>query len=147
MHVKTITIGYGRTHSLPSYANVKPSLSLTADLDAGEDLHLVIATLEGQAIAHVHGRIDNELERAGYSPVFDKSPRYSLWKWHQREALVVLPAEQSIAELPGNWRRHGICQNMRYHTVTDAACKVGDREGIEVLVINKDYDDMDELWS
>ncbi len=85
MNIIQITVSYGATQSLPEYSNVKPSLTLTAALDQGEDVALVEAQLWEHARTAVHAQIDQALEANGKPAKYDPAPRYQVLRtyWNQ----------------------------------------------------------------
>lgn len=105
MRIRSITIGYGRTHSLPNYGNVKPSITLTADIDDGENWDLASKILNEIAETHVHNIIDDALEHAGESPRFYRGPLYQVVRWVECNAVIILPMHLPTEKLPGHWRR------------------------------------------
>lgn len=116
MKIVSVTVSYSRTHSLPDYCNVKPGLSVIIEPDASTlDLGTEIQALDKRITEHVHGKIDDELERAGQSPVFYEGDLYRLWHWQQRQCDVILAHGVRIRGL-GDWEPityHG----MRLETV------------------------------
>lgn len=80
MNITQITVSYGETASLPEYSNVKPLLSITATLDAGEDVALIEAQLWEHARTAVHAQIDAALEANDRPAKYDPCPRYQVLK-------------------------------------------------------------------
>lgn len=104
MHITQITVSYGETQSLPEYSNVKPSLTITATLDADDNPTLVEAELWLMAKQSIHAQIDLALEVNGRAAKYDPAPRYQVletyWdQWsHKGETkppqyVVILPNE------------------------------------------------------
>lgn len=128
MQITQVTVGAGATQSLPDYCNIKPSLTLTATVETGDDPNVVIANLAEQAIAYVHEQIDDALESTGKSPRYTTAPLYRLARWEQFKMLVILPGDVQCSSLPGNWeivqsapqRKHTI------HVLGDKSCEPGE---------------------
>jgi hypothetical protein len=78
MQIKTITVRYGRTQSLEQYSNVRPEITIGAELDAGEDPEGVKAQLLAEARAFVEEAVDEALEVDGRGAKFSREPRYRL---------------------------------------------------------------------
>jgi hypothetical protein len=85
MQITQITVSYGETQSLPEYSNVKPNITITATLDAGDTPETVEAELWYHAKAAVHAEIDAALERNGRPAKYDPAPRYQVLRtyWNQ----------------------------------------------------------------
>lgn len=108
MKLTQITVSYGETQSLPEYSNVKPSITLAATLDDGDDSAAVEAELWGLAKAAVHEQIDLALESCGKAAKYSTEPRYQVMRTaHDRyrrdddppnppPLIVVLPNEMSL---------------------------------------------------
>lgn len=77
--IKTITVSYQRTQSLQSYSNVKPGVSITAELSDDDDPRAVYATLFFEAKAFVEEAIDAALEQDGQPAKFAAGPRYRVF--------------------------------------------------------------------
>jgi hypothetical protein len=99
----TITVSYGRTQSLEQYNNVRPSITLGAELETGDDPEAVRTQLLAEARAVVEEEIDRAIEASGQAARFSTEPRYRLictvavWagKW-SREHKVEPPAHLVI---------------------------------------------------
>jgi len=103
-----ITVSYGETQSLPEYSNVKPSLTLTATLDEGDNPAAVEATLWDLARASVHAQIDTALERNDRPAKYDPVERYQVlmtyWDRYSRpkdapeppKLVVILPNTMTL---------------------------------------------------
>lgn len=59
--IKQITVEYAYTFNLGNYSNVKPTVTLTAELSEGDDPELVILDLQKQARLAVQEEIDATL--------------------------------------------------------------------------------------
>lgn len=80
MNITQITVSYGETQSLPEYSNVKPNITITAMLDAGEDIAIIEAQLWSQAKAAVREQIDLALEANNIPAKWSTEPRYQVLK-------------------------------------------------------------------
>ena len=102
MRITQVTVSYGETQSLPQYSNVKPQLSLTAELEPGDDPETAKAALWATAIADVREQIDLALEANGRRAKHDQvSPRYQVMRsgfTPTRQRLIVIAPNS--AELP-----------------------------------------------
>ena len=78
MQIKTITVRYGRTQSLESYSNVRPEITLSAELGDGDDPDAAKAALLYDARAFVEEMIDQALEAEGEHAKFSREPRYQV---------------------------------------------------------------------
>ena len=90
MQITEITVSYGRTQSLESYCNVRPSVTLRATLDEGEDPEAARAQLLDEARAIVCEEVDRALEDDGKAAKYSAEPRYRLYisdeaKWVGRD--------------------------------------------------------------
>ena len=78
MQIKTITVRYGRTQSLESYSNVRPEITLSAELAEGEAPDAAKEQLLAEARAFVEEAIDQAIEQDGRAAKFSREPRYRL---------------------------------------------------------------------
>lgn len=83
MNITQITVSYGETQSLPEYSNVKPNITITATLDAGEDVAIVEAQLWEHAKEAVREQIDQALEASGKAARYSTEPRYQVLRTYQ----------------------------------------------------------------
>jgi len=134
MQIKSITVGLGLTESLPDYNNVKPSLTMTAGLDPGEDEDAVISFLSEQVTDYCQATVDDALEHAGQSPKYYDGPLYKIAEWQQSKAIVILPADVNIDDLPGNWRLAYHVRPMRLASCSRWATRLA--QGKEILEYN-----------
>lgn len=91
MKITQITVGYGETQSLPEYCNVKPSITLTAALEDGEDEAVARQQLMALARRAVHEEVDNALEDAGRKTKYYQGPTYQVFYSTALEIYVVAP--------------------------------------------------------
>ena len=68
--IKTITIEYGYTFNLGNYSSCRPAVTLTAELDEGENPYDAIGRLQGDARLLVEDEIDDVLVQSGRVPHF-----------------------------------------------------------------------------
>src|SRR5215208_8322371 len=113
MRITQITVSYGETQSLPEYSNVKPSLTLTAVLEDGDDPEDEEFELCEYARASVHAQIDAALEANDRPAKYDPCPRYQVlmtyWdRWgHPKgtpeppKVVVILPNAIALKEVGG----------------------------------------------
>jgi hypothetical protein len=171
MLVTSVTVSFQETHSLPEYCNVKPMLSLTAQIGE-EDAADVIAALTQQVQAYVHGEIDAALERVGKAAVYDtESERVDLYLWHVLGGVVLLLPHDANTQLhrrrskefPGRVETLTVpvfdgfaeSQNQRHERAWNLAQRYAQREGVLVLdwshlfwIDAEDYPEtvIDRMW-
>lgn len=81
MYISQVTVEWQETASLPGYNNIRPSIGMTAQLDANEDAFLAIGALLAEVKALVQEEIDATLIARGYSPRFTPSEDIGeLWR-------------------------------------------------------------------
>lgn len=157
MRITQVTASYGATQSLPSYSNVKPQFTLSAEVEPGEDALTVAAELAAQVRALVEAEIDDALEAAGEPAKYDPAPRYQVAYTsdtyvypegsHQRvkitspeNLVIILPNEINIETLPGKeFLNHfyNISRRIRLaHARREAAAKLTDKEGYKLLELS-----------
>jgi hypothetical protein len=114
MQITEITVSYGRTQSLEAYCNVRPSVTLRATLDEGEDPEAARQQLLDEARAIVYEEVDQALEDDGKAAKYSTEPRYrlyisgeSMWvgrdRWGSRTTKVDAP-ERLLVLLPNDKR-------------------------------------------
>lgn len=108
MKLTQITVSYGETQSLPEYSNVKPSLTLTATLDEGDDPARAEAHLWELAKTSVHEQVDAALEANDRAAKYSTEPRYQVMQtyrnhWRSKDdppalppLVVILPNEAKL---------------------------------------------------
>lgn len=79
MNITQITVNWQQTQSLPEYSNIKPSLSLTAQLQDGDNVDEVIIQLRDQARSFVQEHIDEALERNDVPAKYSEDPRFDVY--------------------------------------------------------------------
>lgn len=134
MRITSVTVGFGLTESLPNYGNVKPSVRLTADVDASDDVRVVIEKLDGLARAYCEDVVDTAREAEGEKPKYYDGTLYRLCLWVQRDAIVIVPEDVRLADLPGTWKSQG--GRMRPETARRRADRL-EAGGREVLVFDQ----------
>jgi hypothetical protein len=80
LRITAITVHYGETQSLPEYSNVKPALTLTAELAESDDAATAEAELWAMAKRHVQEQVDLALEQNGRAAKYDPAPRYQVMR-------------------------------------------------------------------
>lgn len=116
MRITSVTVGFGLTESLPDYGNVKPSVRLTADVEPGlDDVREVIDRLDRLARAYCEDAVDTAREGEDEKPKYYTGPLYRLCLWEQRGAVVIVPEDVNLADLPGTWKP--LARSMRPETV------------------------------
>lgn len=104
MQITQITVSYGETQSLPEYSNVKPSITLTAVLDDGEDAAAAESDLWTQAKNAVREQIDLALEANGKAAKWSGEPRYQVMQtyWDQWSHKGETKPPQYVIILPNS---------------------------------------------
>lgn len=105
MKITTVTVSYGQTQSLPEYSNIKPQLTLTAELEPGDDLAAVQAALWTEARSAVRELIDQALEGEGRPAKYSTEPRYQVVKVrpdryspHLPNLVAIFPNDEPLAQ-------------------------------------------------
>ncbi len=150
MNITQITVSYGETQSLPEYSNVKPSITLTATLDAGDDAAEAEAELWQHAKDAVREQIDLALEANGKAAKWSGEPRYQVmetyWdQWsHKGETkppqyVIILPnsvnpARDAYAQkLVHAGNSSGDARKIRYHQAQRIAAEVMQERGYDLI--------------
>jgi hypothetical protein len=90
MQIKTITVSYEYRQNLGDYSSVNPKITVTADLEEGDDPDIIQLRLLDEARGLVQNEIDNALEVNNQPAKFSPEPRYDLIE--AGEFLAILPA-------------------------------------------------------
>lgn len=92
MKHKEITVGLSRTYSLPNYGNVRPSVSYTVELEDGDDLDAVIATMTSACNIYICREIDAQREQVGLPVIYNTNgePRVDLMEWASMGIVLLL---------------------------------------------------------
>lgn len=104
MKVTQITVSYSRTESLQDYCNVKPGITLTADVHEGENLDVVKAELFSFAKATIHAQVDTAREQADLSPKFYKGDLHRVYINHSRQCMVIVGKSADLPQRTANWK-------------------------------------------
>lgn len=117
MKITEITVSYGATQSLPEYSNTKPSLTLTATLDEGDDAAAVEAGLWALVKAHVHEQIDLALEGSDKAAKYSDEPRYQVLRTYRsyHRPRDAAPEQLYVTILPNEAKIDGE-QHMRWQS-------------------------------
>lgn len=99
MNITKISVTWGETQSLPDYCNVKPSVTLEAEMERDDDHCSCIDTLREAAQELVRAQVDEALEAAGLPAKYSAEPRYKAYKSPQRSCIVIIPNELSLNAL------------------------------------------------
>lgn len=101
MRITQISLSFTETCNLGDYSNTKPSIELTALLDAGDDVHAVINELVTKAKGVIHEKVDEELELANRSVKYYAGPTYDVVYSYGTKWAAIIPADFELAKLPG----------------------------------------------
>jgi len=131
MNITSVTVGLTRTESLPGYSNIRPSLSLTAQIEPGEDWAYTRAQLADEVKAWIENYVDIELEKAGQPAKFSPDPRYTLIYWRQADTVHIIPRETKLDGLPGDWSVYkGVTDAIYAGHRLEALCSMIDKLGL-----------------
>ena len=125
MNITSITVSYNRTQNLENYSNVRPGLTLTAELDEFDDPDDIRQQLLCQARGFVEEACDQALEAEGQAAKFSNEPRFTVWSVAARyshrterlippEPLIIITSDAiplAPQEAGRNWAaslRHGL---------------------------------------
>lgn len=127
VQIKTISVSYGETQSLPDYCNVKLHVTLTAELAEGEVPGAALDALWELARADVQEQVDQALESNGQPARYSAEPRYRVFatrnaRYFQRDegaapparVVVIVPAAAVKGQFD-NWYEPLYSGNGRYH--------------------------------
>lgn len=120
MRITQITIGFTETVNLGDYSNTKPSVELTALLDAGDDVPTVIDELVATAKSVIHEKVDDELERVEKPPKYWAGARYDVIYSHTTKFVAIVPAA-TITQLDGGF--YTDVKGVRYQAAQKAAIR------------------------
>lgn len=103
MRITQVTVSYGETQSLPEYSNVKPHITLTAEIAANDDPTEVEHQLWGWARDSVHALIDSALESNGRAAKYSAEPRFQVLRtYHDRYGSRGAPPPALVVILPND---------------------------------------------
>lgn len=118
MRITQITINFTETCNLGDYSNTKPSVELTAILDASDHVIDVLQELVATAKSVIHEKVDEELERVGKPPKYWDRERYDVIYSHTTRFVAIVPAD-TIDQLDGGF--YHIAEGVRYPAAQKAA--------------------------
>lgn len=87
--ITEIRVSWAETTSLPEYNNVKPALSLTAQLDEDDDPEVVYRALMDRCRVFVQEEVDCALERAGKSARYSPEPRFDVFSFSFEHVMLI----------------------------------------------------------
>jgi|GEM_PF-1895164 len=96
MNITQVTVGWQETVSLPEYNNVRPSLTLTAQVNEEEDEQATVNALLDEVKRVVHQQVDEALERCGRRPRYYTGPTYQVVECFERRLVLVIPNEVEL---------------------------------------------------
>jgi hypothetical protein len=96
MQIKSVTVTYGLTESMGGYNNVRPQISLTAELEEFDEVDAMNELME-MARERCEALVDEALEANGERPKYWSGPRFSVWR--ACEFIIVGPSDG----LPAGW--------------------------------------------
>lgn len=128
MKIKQVTFGLTLTQSLPAYCNIKPSFSLSAEIDEGEDFALVRAKLQKEVEEFLFEYVDQALESEGKAPRYYSGPTYQIATDHT--TWVILP---DTIRLPGSFYhsvRGGDSRGLRLENALEKAKRIAGKDKV-----------------
>ena len=129
-----LTLGY--TYNLGDYSNVRPEITLTAELD--DDLQVALNSLYETARNHCYRMIDEALEANEKPAKFSDEPRFVAYSCHDEKlAVIVLENlyKQFESEHP-HWNRtigFSCWGGYRYHHLRDLLKNRDEKDGFQIL--------------
>lgn len=118
MRITQVTVNFSETCNLGDYSNTKPSIELTALLDAGDDVYGVLDSLVAIAKRVLHDKIDEELERVSKPPKYWDGQRWDVIYSHTTQFVAIVPAA-TITQLDGGFYHY--LGEVRYPAAQKAA--------------------------
>lgn len=128
MRITQITVNFTETCNLGDYSNTKPSVELTATLDAGDDVQAVLGELVATAKSVIHDKIDDELERVDKPPKYWSGERYDVIYSMTTRFVAIVPAA-TITQLDGGFYHYQ--EGVRYPAAKKAALRKFSQLGTE----------------
>jgi len=102
MRIKKIVVSHMETQNLGDYSNVKPSVTLEAELGEGENVSETIKTLQAQAQQAVQQQVDNAFEAIDDPPKYYSGPRFAMIV-NSREDLAAIVPDEALSNLINGW--------------------------------------------
>ncbi len=96
MRITQVTVDFTETCNIGDYSNTKPSIELTAVLDAADDVHVVIEDLVTLAKGVLHEKIDEELELVGRAPKYWAGPRFNVIQGPNTNFVAIVPSGSTL---------------------------------------------------
>ena len=131
MQIEQVTVEFGRTHSTEDYSNIKSRMTLTAQVEPGDELADVVSQLSTLCETYVEDKIDGALMQEGLAPHYYRGPRFRAMVHEDLNTVAIIP--QGL-RLPAGWRQlHGTGIRASYqplgilmnHVVEECAKKRG----------------------
>lgn len=100
MQITEVRASWTETVNLGNYSNVKPSLSLTALVEEGEDPEEVRCALMQLCRASVQAEVDAALEDEDRPAKYSTEPRYDvrMRSYHDGHLVLIVPAGTNISK-------------------------------------------------
>lgn len=119
MRITQISVNITETCNLGDYSNTKPSIELSAQLDATDDPAMVLESLINMAKEHVHAAVDLERLAVGREPKYYTGPVFACLNSSRYNFYAIVPAghpkiPHAYAEarrLPLQWAMQNIERN------------------------------------
>lgn len=98
MHITSMTVTLSETVPTEPYGSTKPSISVTAALDATDDPHAVLQTLLATAASGIQPHIDAELMHSHKPPRYYTGQRYKALRVASDQVVLIIPTEIGVPE-------------------------------------------------
>lgn len=96
MRIERIEVSYQVTQALPNYCNFKPSVSVSAVVEPGDDPVEVESQLWQHVKQTVHDQVDQELERHGQPARFSMEPRFDVIGLPDKTTAIIPTGQQGL---------------------------------------------------
>lgn len=134
MRITQISVNITETCNLGDYSNTKPSIELTAQLDATDDPVAVLESLISMAKSHVHTAVDLERLAVGREPKYYTGPVFACLNSIRYNFYAIVPAGHSkiphayteARRLPLQWAMQNIKRNDDFGDRPFFDCSDGD---------------------
>lgn len=151
MKITQVSFGMTVTESLPEYRNVKPSITLTAEIGDGESAEHILEELRSRVRSQLENEVDRYCERLGIPPRFYDGPRYRMMNFSLINLPVLMPEKvwddgMHKHDLPGNWQIYPDNRNRNYVFHDQRRELLLEWLGQEVLELDEDEDLVEWAW-
>ena len=93
MHITEVRYTLGYTYNLGDYTNIRPEITLTANVESNEDANEALSHLYQTARHYCHSAIDSALESEGKPAEFSSEPRFVAYRCYDEHVTVIVPVD------------------------------------------------------